>query len=187
MSKKLSAQALAWKIVKMTPYEIMRSGQSDRELRAEYTRMRDQAQKQMQRLINSGYRVPVRYGLEARRGFLKLSEIRDRRELAYAMSNLSEFLTAKNTSVRGAKEIQRNILDTLHRHGFTGITNKNIATFRRFMDVLRERMGGRKHFPSGDVAQFLSDEVLSDMPAWRKVTNDELMEAFNEWVLVNAV
>jgi len=187
LSKKLSAQALAREIVKQTPYEIMRSAASDRELRAEYTRMRDQAQKQMQRLIKSGYRVPARYGLEAKRGFLKLSEIRDRRELSYAMSNLSEFLTAKNTSVRGAREIQRSILDTLHRHGYTGINSKNIATFGRFMDVLRERMGGRKHFPSGDVAQFLSDDVVSNLSAWRTVTNDELMEAFETWASVNAV
>jgi len=187
LSKKLPAQALAREIVKQTPNEIMRSSASDRELRAEYTRMRDQAQKQMQRLIKSGYRVPARYGLEAKRGFLKLSEIRDRRELSYAMSNLSEFLTAKNTSVRGAREIQRSILDTLHRHGYTGINSKNIATFGRFMDVLRERMGGRKHFPSGDVAQFLSDDVVSNLSAWRTVTNDELMEAFETWASVNAV
>lgn len=185
MSKKLSAQALAREIVKQTPYEIMRSAASDRELRAEYTRMRDQAQKQMKRLQASGYQVPSRYEDEARRGFLKLSEIRDRRELSYAMSNLSEFLTQKNTSVSGRRRIERETLEALHEHGYEGINKKNIGAFGKFMEAMRQRMGGRKHYPSGDLAQFFSEE-LSHMTT-QPVINNELMEAFETWASVNAV
>ena len=185
MSKKLSAEALARKIVKQTPYEIMRSSASDRELRAEYTRMRDQAQKQLKRLISSSYKVPERYAEEARRGFLKLSEIRDRRELSYAMSNLSEFLTQKNTSILGRRQIERETLKALHKHGYTGITKKNIGAFGQFMEAMRQRMGGRKHYPSGDLAQFYSDKLSHSTT--QPVVNNELMEAFNTWKAVNAV
>ena len=183
MSKKLSAVALAREVVKQTPYEIMRSSASDRELRAEYTRMRDQAQKQMKRLLSSSYQVPERYAEEARRGFLKLSEIRDRRELSYAMSNLSEFLTQKTTSVSGRRKLERETLETLHRHGYEGITKKNVGAFGKFMEAMRQRMGGRKHYPSGDLAQFFSDELshFSTQP----VVNDELMGAFNAWEATN--
>lgn len=185
MSKKLTAQALAREIVKQTPYEIMRSAASDRELRAEYTRMRDQARKQLKRLLSSSYQVPERYAEEARRGFLKLSEIRDRRELSYAMSNLSEFLTQKTTSVSGRRKLERETLDTLHQHGYGGITKKNIGAFGKFMEAMRQRMGGRKHYPSGDLAQFFSEE-LSNMTT-QPVVNSELMEAFNTWAAVNAM
>lgn len=184
MSKKLTAQALAREIVKQTPYEIMRSAASDRELRAEYTRMRDQAQKQLKRLVESRYKVPKRYAEEARRGFLKLSEIRDRRELAYAMSNLSEFITQKTTSISGRAKLEREAIKTLNKHGYTEINKTNIQQFGDFMDKMVLRMGGRKHFPSGDVAQFFSDEV-SKM-AQRPVVNDELMAAFNVWKAVHA-
>lgn len=184
MSKKLSAQALVREIVKMTPYEIMRSGQSDKELRAEYTRMRDQAQKQMKRLVESRFKVPRRYAEEAKHGFLKLSEIRDRRELAFAMSNLSEFLTQKTTSVSGRGKMERDAIKTLNKHGYTGINKNNIQDFGDFMDAMVLRMGGRKHFPSGDVAQFFSDELSHE--STQPVVNDELMNAFYIWKAVNA-
>lgn len=167
-----------------TPYQIIRSVQtgriSEQALRSQYTVLRDRAQKQLKRLMKSDYGVPERWAAEARRGsFFKLSELRDTREIAYAMANLQEFINAPMASVRGRQTMARSALNSLHSHGYTGIKKSNLAQFGNFMEAMRQRMGGRKSYPSGDLAQFFSDSKNQGIRL--PVRPDRLEAAFNKW------
>lgn len=173
-----------------SPYQIIKEVRSgaitERQLRTEYTRLRDRAQKQLKRLEKSEYGVPEKWSAEAERGgFWKLSELRDPREIAFALSSLQEFINAPSASVSGRTRIAKETLSTLHEHGYTGITKKNLGQFGRFMEKMRDRMGGRKSYPSGDLAQFFSDSKTQGTRI--PVKESELMEAFTAWQAVNAL
>lgn len=171
-----------------TPYQILKEVRSrsvtEKQLRSEYTRLRDRAQKQLKRLAASEYGVPEKWAAEAARGgFWKLGQLRDVREIAFAMSSLQEFINAPTASVSGRTKIAKETISTLHEHGYTGINKKNLAQFGRFMDKMRDRMGGRKAYPSGDLAQFFSDSKTQGTRI--PVKDSELMEAFTAWQAVN--
>lgn len=173
-----------------TPYAILRavrSGEiSERDLRNEYTRLRDRAQKQLKRLMGSEYKVPKRWrNIEEREAFWKLSELRDVREIAYALNDLQEFINSDITNVSSRRRIDKKIVDTLREHGYTGINTKNVGDFGDFMEAMRLRYGGRKSYPSGDLAQFFSDNKGRSQSI--PVNDNELMGAFLQWQAMNAV
>ena len=173
-----------------TPYQILsqvRAGLvTEKELRAEYTKLRDRAQKQLIRLSSSEYGVPEKWQFEADRGgFWKLSEMKGIRDIAFAMSNVQEFINAPTASISGRQQITRATVNTLHEHGYTGINRKNLRQFGRFMEKMRQRYGGRKMYPSGDLAQFFSDRKAQGLGV--PVSESRLMEAFLEWQATNEI
>lgn len=85
---------------------------SEKELRKEYTRMRDVAQKRIGRLANEYYESKA-YS-EHREGFRKLSEI-DPRDLPKAFSELAKFVRAKTSTVSGQRVAQAKTTRTLNK------------------------------------------------------------------------
>lgn len=136
--------------------------------------------------MGSQYSVPERWADAEKRGaFWKLSELRDVREIAYALNDLQEFINAPSASVSGRRKQEREMINTLHEHGYTGINKQNVGEFGQFMEKMRDRMGGRRAYPSGDLAQFFSD---SKTRGWSiPVDESELMGAFLQWQKSNAV
>ena len=173
-----------------TPYDILRAVRSgeitEKQLRDQYTVLRDRAQKQLKRMMGSQYSIPGRWAdVEKRGAFWKLSELRDVREIAYALNDLQEFINAPSASVSGRRKQEKEIISMLHEHGYTGINKENIGQFGQFMEKMRLRYGGRKNYPSGDLAQFYSD---SKSQGWAiPVDETELMGAFLQWKNTNAV
>lgn len=173
-----------------TPFRILqqvRSGEiTEKQLRSEYTRLRDRARKQLNRFMEAGYDVPKEYRFFAERGkesFWKLSELKDVREITFAMADLQRFIGSKETNITGREKIDKQILQTLHKHGYTGIKKKDLRSFGKFMDKMADRMGGRKNYPSGDLAQYFSDSKTQGTRL--PVNEDELEGAFRAWQAIN--
>ena len=85
---------------------------SEKELRKEYTRMRDVAQKRIGRLSQE-YSESKAYS-EHRKGFRKLAEI-DSRDLPKAFSEIAKFVRAKTSTVSGQRAAQAKTTSTLNK------------------------------------------------------------------------
>ena len=122
-------------------------------MRSEYTRMRDIAQKRIQRLSDSEFSGMKAY-TEHSKGFKKLSEISPA-DFAKAYSELSKFITAKASSVSGQKAIRQKTINTWNRQGIP-LSKEN---YNRTIQILEE-MRKRKIVYGSDTAEELARITL---------------------------
>ena len=139
----------------------------DRAVRAEYSRLRDIAQKRLQRLAVSepgsrAYRLNA--GQYATARSMTTEEIREK------LPQLARFIAAKTGSVSGIQAQRRAALETLQEHGFTGINKGNIKDFGEFMEQWRERKL-QKVVGSVEAAEFFEWTQDKNIP-WDKIRAD---------------
>lgn len=126
------------------------------DLRREYTRLRDIAQKRIQRLGNN-YEWTRAYQ-EHREGFQKIKDI-DPRDLPKAFSELAKFVNSKGSSASGQREIQKKTTETLNNAiGETGAVNSR--NYRRVISILNEARKQKIVYGSDKIVQ-LADATLS--------------------------
>ena len=127
---------------------------SDRELRKEYTRMRDVAQKRVKRLREampeskaSKQMVTIKDAkgktVKEYVGFRELKDI-DPRDLRKALSEMAKFVSAKTSTVSGQRERQRKTIETLNKaigagKGQAGVTIKNYWRVIKILEETRRR------------------------------------------------
>lgn len=133
------------------PNNILSRTIPDKQIRAEYTRLRDIAQKRIKRLGESEWADTKLYRKYAA-GFPKLSDIQNRTNLSYQLAALSRFVAAKTTTVSGLKHQRAESLKTLKQHGYGFVNIQNYKQFGEFMEDYREKMIGKKQRPSDQVA-----------------------------------
>lgn len=105
-------------------------------MRREYTKMRDIAQKRIQRLGKSEFSESKAY-TEHRKGFKKLSEISPE-NFAKAFSELSKFVAAKASSVSGQKAIRQKTIETWNKQGIP-LTKENYNRTIKILEEMRRR------------------------------------------------
>ncbi len=133
-------------------------------MRAEYTRMRDVAQKRIKRL---GKQFPESKAYQSHaKGFPKLKEL-DPRDFAKAFSELAKFVRAKGSTVTGQKEIKQKTMKTWQDQGL----NLNPKNYDKTIKVLEE-MRKQKIVYGSDKAVELADAMLD--------LNDQQT---NEWLM----
>ena len=117
--------------------DALRSGYTERELRREYSRLRDVAQKRLGRLLGSEFAgsQTVKYNVGR---FKKLKDIEDTGELTHLLNDLARFLTASRGSVAGMREAQRKSIETLQDSGITWVNQSNYQQFADYMDWLHD-------------------------------------------------
>lgn len=158
---------------------VLRTGTKDdiSAMRAEYTRMRDAAQKRIKRLektypdtkaaqhkYDTGKKDSKGRPIYAS-GFQKLKNI-DPRDLPNAMAELKKFMTAKGSTVTGQKQIKEKTIATWQKQGLN-LTPKNYDTAIKILEEMRKR---KIVYGSDKVVQ-LADTMM-DMDERR--TNDWL-------------
>ena len=107
---------------------------TDAEIRREYSRLRDIAQKRLQRL---GQSEPGSYAYRKNVGkypVLKEAGTEGAREL---LPQLARFIGAKTGTVQGIREQRNKALETLQEHGYDFINKGNIKQFGEFMEAYR--------------------------------------------------
>lgn len=115
------------------------------EMRREYTRMRDIAQKRIQRLGESKFSDAKAYTShtfktetgEIVHGFQKLKNI-DPSDFAKAYSELSKFTSAKASSVSGQKAIQSKTIQSWRSQGL-GLNKDNYKTAIKILEEMRRQ------------------------------------------------
>ena len=123
------------------------------EMKKEYTRMRDVAQKRIKRLGESAFKESKAYTSHAA-GFKKISEI-DPRDFAKAFSELAKFVGAKGSSVSGQREIRQKTMAAWKAQGI----NLNPANYQNAIKILEE-MRKRKITYGSDKVVTLADTML---------------------------
>lgn len=138
---------------------------SDKTIRAEYTRLRDIAQKRIKRLGESEFSDTEIYR-KYRGGFPKLADIANRTNLAYKLAELSRFVSAQTTTVSGLRQQRARSLKTLQQHGYSFVNMKNYTQFGKFMEGYREKISAKSQRPSDVIVElYFQTERLGLDPA----------------------
>ena len=121
-------------------------------MRAEYTRMRDVAQKRIKRL---GKQFPESKAYQTHaKGFAKLKEL-DPRDFPKAFAELAKFVKAKGSTVTGQKQIKEKTIKTWQDQGL----NLNSKNYDKTIKILEE-MRKQKIVYGSDKAVELADSML---------------------------
>jgi len=134
-------------------------------MRAEYTRMRDIAQKRIKRMGDSEWTWTKTYK-EHSQGFKKINEI-DPRDFAEAFSELSKFVSAKSSSVRGQEAIRKKTTATLNEA--IGEKKVNKRNYKRVIKILNESRKRKVTYDSEKITTLaettlsLSDDQFDDI------------------------
>ena len=119
-------------------------------VKAEYTRLRDIAQKRLKRLKKAGFDETQLYKQNVKR-FKKLKQIKSKSELSSRLSDLARFIRDPRGIVKRAKEIRDKSLSTLHSNGYTFVNEANYIEFGKFMEEYRAQKLDEM-YDSGDAA-----------------------------------
>lgn len=165
-------------------------------MRAEYTRMRDVAQKRIKRLEKQ---FPESKAYQSHRyGFPKLKDL-DKRDFAKAFSELAKFVRAKGSTVTGQKQIKQKTIKTWNEQGLS-LNNQNYDKAIKILETMRKNKityGSDKVVQLADTMQWLSDndtnqwlnnlekllphaEELQDIPEVQGYSFDEVLRMIGE-------
>lgn len=161
-----------------TPSEIKAKleagGDLKREVRKEYTRLRDIAQKRLKRLAAAGYETTDVYKKNVKH-YPKLKAIRTESELAQRLSDLSRFVGSTQSTVKGLKEREKKVLKTLKKNGYKYVNESNLSDFGEFMEYYRDAMYDLE-YDSGDAAD------LYTVVEKNKLDPEKVKEDFDFWL-----
>lgn len=162
-----------------TPSEIKAKleagGDLEREVRKEYTRLRDISQKRLKRLKAAGYADTDVYKKNVKH-YPKLANIKSKSELAQRLSDLSRFVGSSQSTVKGLKERERKVLQTLRENGYKYIDESNLSDFGEFMEYYRDMKYDLEGYDSGDAAD------LYTVVEKNKLDADTVKEDFDFWL-----
>lgn len=114
---------------------------SEKELRQEYARLRAVAQKSIQRLGKSEFADGATYRNAVGR-FPMTKSIKDKRDLSMALVDISRFLSAKNSSISGLREIRAEQVNTWqNQYGYDFVNADNYSAWGEFLEVMKDFIG----------------------------------------------
>lgn len=115
--------------------EILLSQHTERELRQEYTRLRDIAQKRIKRLLASEF-SGSQTALKWSKGVPRLSDLRSKSDIAYGLTELASLLESPYSTLTGQRDIkakQRAMLE--HRYPGLDLSGKKFDKFTKVMNA----------------------------------------------------
>lgn len=131
MAKKIATLKYAW--YEYTPEALQSGALSDKEIKAEYRRLRNIANKRIERLGKAGYEQTQAYLRNV--GSYKSASNYSMAELQYKLYQISKFVSAKSSTVSGMRLIEKEAIETLQEKGLGRI--KNLQEFGDFMSWAR--------------------------------------------------
>ena len=158
----------------------MKAG-SMKDIRKEYTRLRDIAQKRLKRMGASMWAETQTYKRNVKH-YPLLKDIKTEAELAARLSDLSRFIMTKTSTVSGMEVQMKKALKTLHEHGFNFVSKENYISFGKFMEEYRFQKLDEMGYDSADAADTFNaleqhrvdpEKVKKDFEFW--LANQELL------------
>ena len=145
----------------------------DKAVRQEYARLRDIAQKRLNRLEKE---EPESYAYQANVGKYAPTRELSTSEIKEVLPDLAKFIAAKTGTVRGIRAQRERAVESLQELGYTEITPANIKQFGEFMEAWRAGKQSRSR-GSPQVAAYFEFLQEHDIP-WEKVKAD-----FDHWIM----
>lgn len=161
------------------------AGIPEKEIRKEYTRLRDILRKRIITINKSEFAGQGIAG-QFPEGLPKLSEIQPE-DLPYVLQQFATAIRSNSGSLKGLRKRRKETLESLHESGYTNINQENIASFARFVEEARDR-GLAKVYGSDNIASMFDettalgidpDDLLKDFEWWKE-NIDEAEEAASE-------
>lgn len=179
-------------------YEAFTGGNVSREdVRKEYSRLRQTANKRLQRMEGTRYEATQTYLRNAGKyGTLEQIEKQARANaknlkpeaaqkyvdavIAKKLADVYKFLTAKTGSIRGMQKVENEIIQTLNERGYTFVNKKNIQQFGEYMEYLRAVHNG-KQFDSERAGELFGiaakkgippEQIAQDFEYWKNHTEE---------------
>ena len=149
------------------------TGIPEKEIRKEYTRLRDILQKRIKTIQKSEFAGQGIAG-QFPQGLPKLAEIRTE-DLPYLLQQFATAINSSSGSLKGLRHRRSETIKSLQERGYTNIDESNISSFARFMEEARER-GLEKVYGSDTIA------TLYDSTIALGISPDEVMKDFTWWV-----
>ena len=149
------------------------TGIPEKEIRKEYTRLRDILQKRIKTIQKSEFAGQGIAG-QFPQGLPKLAEIRPE-DLPYLLQQAATAINSSAGSLKGLRHRRSETIKSLQERGYTNIDETNISSFARFMEEARER-GLDKIYGSDTIA------TLYDTTIAIGISPDDVMKDFTWWV-----
>lgn len=158
-----------------------------REARAEYTRLRDIAQKRVKRMSKDPYWSTTQAYKKYREGFAKLSDLSDD-ELPLAMNTVAKYIASRESTVASLNDIRDRSIKTFHYNGYKFVNKENYRSFGDFMGTVKQ-LYQVKHIPDSDQVAELFDELNRGGIGWGEIFDSfkgkdgaTTKEVFEWWV-----
>ena len=148
------------------------TGIPEKEIRKEYTRLRDILRKRIETINKSEFAGQGIAG-QFPEGLPKLSEIRPE-DLPYVLQQFATAIRSNSSSLKGLRRRRKETLESLHESGYTNINQENIASFARFVEEARDR-GLAKVYGSDNIATMFDEAIALG------IDPDDVMEDFSWW------
>lgn len=158
-------------------YEDLRE-LSEKELRREYSRLRDVAHKRLVRLSQDPEFSKNETYLHYRNAFTGLKQIKkgQKSRLSKKLSELHKFLNLETSTVGGARSVSKKIIAGLQKRGYTAIkTDADLRRFGRYMDFNRALKKGGK-YDSEKVVEMMDETEKAGISA------SQVEKDFNAWM-----
>lgn len=123
---------------------------TDSAVRAEYSRLRDIAQKRLKRLAKS---EPQSYAYRANVGEYPPARGQDMEEIRMRLPQLAKFIAAKTGSVSGIQAQRMKAVKTFQERGYNFINKYNIKEFGDFMEAFKSKKGKTRVYGSFDAVE----------------------------------
>ncbi len=154
--KKKATLKYAW--FEYTPEALASGVLTEKEIRAEYNRLRSIANKRVERLGRAGYKKSQAY-LKNVNAYKSASNY-NLHQLQYKLYQVSKFVAAKASTVSGMREIEKTALEKLHEKELQQV--KDIWAFGDFMDWARAKYKGMD-FDSERAAEVYNEAKRRDI------------------------
>jgi hypothetical protein len=136
MAAKSKKTGLKWQPEDYNPVvQVALRRHTEKELRQEYTRLRDIAQKRLSRIGATEFAETQTYKNWAGR-FPMTKTIKDPKTLALALADVANYVGGGMT-LKTMKQQRARSLETLHEHKYSDINEANFKRFGNFMDKYR--------------------------------------------------
>lgn len=132
---KIKQSTLKYAWYEYTPEALQSGALSEKEIRDEYRRLRNIANKRIDRLEKAGYAETQAYLRNV--GAYKSASNYTMAELQYKLYQISKFVSAKSSTVSGMRSIEKEAIKALQEKGLERV--KNLQEFGDFMSWARTR------------------------------------------------
>ena len=149
------------------------AGIPEKEIRKEYSRLRDVLNKRIQRINESDFAGQGIAG-QFPKGLPKLADIAPG-DLPYLLQQAATALNSRGGSLKGLQTRQSETVKSLRESGYTNINESNIRQFAAFMEEARDR-GLEKVYGSDSIA------TMYDTTTAIGISPDDVMKDFTWWL-----
>ena len=104
---------------------------TDKQLRQEYSRLRSISRKRLERMRGTEWQESQQYKWNQEK-YKPLSEVKSKAELSYLLMEVSKFVTAKTSSIKGLENQRKQSIQSMHERGYEFVNKEN---YKRFYDI----------------------------------------------------